>query len=56
MKTYEITCKYSDVILEIEAENEDEALKKADELIQSPNDDNPKNYTYCYETEAEEQE
>lgn len=54
VKTYEVTFKYSDVTEMIEAENEDEALKKADELNQSRNDDNPKNSTYCYETEAEE--
>lgn len=53
-KSYRIYYKFSDVIDYVEAEDEDEARKIADEKLMS--DYNPQNDTYCYEIEAEENE
>jgi len=54
MKTYDVLFKFSDVNIIIRAEDEEEARKRANNLLQS--DYNPQNDTYCYDIEVEEQE
>lgn len=54
-KQFEVIYKFSDVIDNIEAENEEEAKKLADERLESghPNYD-PTGDTRCYDVEVEE--
>lgn len=51
-KAFEVIFKFSDVVDTIEAENEEEAERLADEKLKS--DCNPQNNTYCYGIEIEE--
>jgi len=52
MKEYKITYQFSDVIDNIEAENEEEAKKIANERLVS--DSSPKIDTYCFYFDIEE--
>lgn len=51
MKEYNVFLKFSDVIITVEANSEDEARDIAETRLEN---DNLKEETYCYEIEAEE--
>jgi len=51
MNEYQVTYKFSDVINTLEADSQEEAEKKADELLEK---NEQQGETYCYEVEVEE--
>lgn len=51
MKEYEITLKFGDVIISVEAENKEEAREIAETRLEN---DNLKADSKCYEIEVEE--